>query len=591
MVLCQREKWVKMNNEKNLIRFITFAPILVIPLITVLITTLSIRHNQDILEQSLNNVRERLISEQKKSIVSKTNMAIELITYQRSTIQKRLQTKVKSRVDSAYAVAHSIYEKHRGHKSDSEIQSMIVDALRPMVWNNGESFIFILDQQGRFVLAPNYLRHLEGKSIIDFQDVTGRYVIQEEIELIKTKGEGFLWDTFTRPNHDPKIQYKQLAYVRNMNHYNWYMGSSEYLDTTTKEIEQASINTLRHINKNVDEYFFILDTHGKVILNPHNTALEGENLLKVHNGNFSKIGSEFLTKGKTHDEEFSEYRWINPKNGKMETKISFVKMIPQSEWVIGTGFYVEEIDNAVKIKKQKLRSLYQGEIKKAIAYSVLFLFISLMVSFYVSFRLKRHFSLLHENIEHHNKELSELNTTLEEKIAQRTEELKIAHDYMEKLAMTDALTGIHNRYAFLNFLAAEESESDRHGTVFSLIMFDLDDFKKINDTYGHDKGDQVLIEVVKRVDVCLRKGDLFGRIGGEEFMVLLRHTPIDTALEIAQRIREKVASEPFELPETVSISAGVVQYMAHESVESIMKRADIALYKAKESGKNRVELG
>lgn len=580
-----------MNNEKNLIRFITFAPILVIPLITVLITTLSIRHNQDILEQSLNNVRERLISEQKKSIVSKTNMAIELITYQRSTIQKRLQTKVKSRVDSAYAVAHSIYEKHRGHKSDSEIQSMIVDALRPMVWNNGESFIFILDQEGRFVLAPSYLRHLEGKSIIDFQDVTGRYVIREEIELVKTKGEGFLWDTFTRPNHDPKIQYKQLAYVRNMNHYNWYMGSSEYLDTITKEIEEASINTLRHINKNVDEYFFILDVHGKVILNPNNAALEGKNLLKVQSGSFSEMGSEFLSNGKTEDEEFSEYRWINPKNGKMETKISFVKMIPQSDWVIGTGFYVEEIDNAVEIKKQKLRSLYQGEIKKVIAYSILFLLISLMVSFYISFRLKRHFFLLHENIEHHNKELSELNTTLEEKIAERTEELKIAHDYMEKLAMTDALTGIHNRYAFLNFLAAEKSESDRHGIAFSLIMFDLDDFKKINDTYGHDKGDQVLIEVVKRVEVCLRKGDLFGRIGGEEFMVLLRHTSLDTALEIAQRIREKVALEAFELPERVSISAGVVQYTADESVESLMKRSDIALYKAKESGKNRVELG
>lgn len=580
-----------MNNEKNLIRFITFAPILVIPLITVLITTLSIRHNQDILEQSLNNVRERLISEQKKSIVSKTNMAIELITYQRSTIQKRLQTKVKSRVDSAYAVAHSIYEKHRGHKSDSEIQSIIVDALRPMVWNNGESFIFILDQEGRFVLAPSYLRHLEGKSIIDFQDVTGRYVIREEIELVKTKGEGFLWDTFTRPNHDPKIQYKQLAYVRNMNHYDWYMGSSEYLDTITKEIEEASINTLRHINKNVDEYFFILDVHGKVILNPNNAALEGKNLLKVQSGSFSEMGSEFLSNGKTEDEEFSEYRWINPKNGKMETKISFVKMIPQSDWVIGTGFYVEEIDNAVEIKKQKLRSLYQGEIKKVIAYSILFLLISLMVSFYISFRLKRHFFLLHENIEHHNKELSELNTTLEEKIAERTEELKIAHDYMEKLAMTDALTGIHNRYAFLNFLAAEKSESDRHGIAFSLIMFDLDDFKKINDTYGHDKGDQVLIEVVKRVEVCLRKGDLFGRIGGEEFMILLRHTSLDTALEIAQRIREKVALEAFELPETVSISAGVVQYTADESVESLMKRSDIALYKAKESGKNRVELG
>ncbi len=263
-----------MMNENFLIRFITFAPFLVIPLITIIISVLSIQHNHEILDQSLQNIRERLISEHQKSIISKVNMAIELITYQRSTIEQRLQTKVKDRVDRAYDIAQSIYVQNAGKKSDREIQSMIIDALRPMVWNRGESFIFILDKGGVFALAPEYLRHLEGKSIIDFKDATGRFVIKEEIKLVNTKGDGYLWDTFTRAGYDQCIQFKQMAYVKNFGQFNWYMGSTEYLDTTTKEIEQSSIDILRNINQKGSEYFFIIDKKGNSILHPNQRELE-----------------------------------------------------------------------------------------------------------------------------------------------------------------------------------------------------------------------------------------------------------------------------------------------------------------------------
>jgi len=577
-----------MLNEKFLIRFITFAPFLVIPLITIIISLLSIQHNHEVLDQSIHNIRERLISEQQKSTISKVNMAIELINYQRSTIEKRLQTKVKDRVDTAYDIAQSIYTQNLGKKSDIEIQSMIVNALRPMIWNGGESFIFMLDHSGKFVLAPKYLRHLEGESIIDFKDVTGRFVIKEEIKLVNTKGDGYLWDTFTRAGYDPHLQFKQMAYVKNFGHFNWYMGSTEYLDTTTKEIEHSSIDILRNINQNVSEYFFIIDKKGNSILHPTNRELEGKNLLQ---GEHAAVVADFLEKARTNSTDFCEYQWENPNSGKIETKLSYVQKIPQSDWIIGTGFYTNEIDQAVEVKQQKLVALYEKEFKKIIIFSLFFLFVSLMISFYISHRLKRHFELLHEDIERQNHELSELNASLEEKIAKRTEELKIAHDEMEKIAMTDMLTGINNRYAFFTILGMEQDKADRYNSQFSLIMFDLDDFKKINDTYGHDVGDTVLIDVVKNVAACLRKSDIFGRIGGEEFMILLPHTQIAIALEIAERIRDFVSQNSAEPLERVTLSLGVVQYENQESLESLIKRSDIALYKAKETGKNRVAVG
>lgn len=580
-----------MINEKILIRFITFAPLIIIPTIAVIISTISIQHNHDILDQSIQNFRERFISEQQESVVSKVNMAIELILYQRSTIENRLQHKVKNRVDTAYSVAHYIYEQNKYDKSDDEIKQLIIDALRPMVWNHGESFIFMLDKEGKFVLAPHYLRHLEGKSIIDFQDVTGRFVIREEINTVNRNGEGYLWDTFTRPGYDPKIQYKQMAYVKNFGHFNWYLGSSEYLDTTTKEIESTSIEILRNINKNATNYFFIVDKKGNDVLHPFNPKYEGRNLYKISDNEQKELFKSFLVKAENNSSEFTRYRWKNPQTGNMETKLTYVKTIPNTDWVIGTGFHIEDVDRAVEAKKKELLSLNQYEMNGIIAFAIVFSLISIVISFFVSMRLKRHFEMLHGNIEKHNQELSELNASLEEKILKRTEELKVARDEMEKIAMTDTLTGIHNRYAFFTMLENEKERTIRNENQFSLIMFDLDYFKKINDTYGHDIGDSVLINIVQNVATCLRKSDIFGRIGGEEFMVLLPHTEIKIAFEIAERMRDFIAELNIEPVGQVTISIGVVQYHGGESIESLIKRTDVALYKAKESGRNRIELG
>lgn len=571
-----------MLKGQGLIRFIIFAPLVFIPTIVIIISTISIHHNHEILEQSLQNVRERLISEQEKSIVSKINMAIELIVYQRSTIEKRLQSKVKSRVDTAYDIAQNIYEQNKYTKSESEIKRLIIDALRPMLWNNGESFIFILDKEGKFTLAPSYLRHLEGQSIIDFQDATGRFVIREEIHLVKSKGEGFLWDTFTRAGYDPKIQYKQMAYVKDMGHFDWYMGSTEYMDISTREIEYSSIDILRNINKNARNYFFIIDQKGNDILHPYNLEYEGKKKALVLN---------FLNKARTHSTVFTRYYLKNPITGKVETKLTYVKMIPNSDWVIGTGFHIEDIDRAVEAKKKELIALNKSETNRVLFLSLFFSFLSIIASFFVSMRLKRHFEMLHANIEQHNKELSELNASLEEKIAKRTEELKTAHDEMKKIAMTDTLTGIHNRYAFFTIMEIEHERNNRYESQSSLIMLDLDYFKTINDTYGHDVGDRVLIDVVNKVGECLRKSDTFGRIGGEEFMILLPHTELREAVEIAERIRTLVSEQIFDPVGNVTVSMGVVQYRVDESIESFVKRVDIALYQAKELGRNRIEIG
>jgi len=158
---------------------------------------------------------------------------------------------------------------------------------------------------------------------------------------------------------------------------------------------------------------------------------------------------------------------------------------------------------------------------------------------------------------------------------------------LEELATTDGLTGCANHRAFQEHLRRQVSTAHRDGRDLSLLLVDLDHFKKINDTYGHPVGDEVLRAVGARLRGSLRSGDLVGRIGGEEFAVLLPDTPLDVALQVAERGREIIGAidEPVALTASVGVSS--LPLLA-ANAEDLLSAADRGLYRAKNSGRDRV---
>jgi len=165
---------------------------------------------------------------------------------------------------------------------------------------------------------------------------------------------------------------------------------------------------------------------------------------------------------------------------------------------------------------------------------------------------------------------------------------------LEKLATIDFLTEIPNRRYFLNLANKELQRTQRYGQQFSLLMLDLDYFKIINDTYGHAIGDQVLKKMAKTTNNCLRKVDIFGRLGGEEFAILLPQTCHQQAKFVAERIRNKIEQIALNLNDIivkVTVSIGITIYQEGDlKIEDVLKRADQALYRAKAQGRNRVIL-
>ena len=168
--------------------------------------------------------------------------------------------------------------------------------------------------------------------------------------------------------------------------------------------------------------------------------------------------------------------------------------------------------------------------------------------------------------------------------------IKALSAQLRELAFTDSLTKIYNRLHFAHFLDAEIDKARRYGTTFSIIFFDLDHFKLINDTYGHQVGDEVLEQVTKLVDSMNRKADIFARYGGEEFIILTPETDISGAMIHAERLRDKIEKYNFKTVGHLTSSFGVTEFKGeNDSIEELLDRADIALYQAKELGRNRVE--
>ncbi|MEX2516394.1 MAG: diguanylate cyclase [Gammaproteobacteria bacterium] len=168
-------------------------------------------------------------------------------------------------------------------------------------------------------------------------------------------------------------------------------------------------------------------------------------------------------------------------------------------------------------------------------------------------------------------------------------ERKEAEERIRVLATTDGLTGILNRKEFTRLLESEIDRVNRYATQLSLIMYDLDHFKQINDNHGHDTGDKVLQTVVKLVCSNIRSVDIAARWGGEEFMVLLPQSSLEAARKIAEKLRLTVSRHDFGKTGSVTASFGVVEFVPGEDSNSLLKRVDKALYKAKNNGRNRVE--
>ena len=167
------------------------------------------------------------------------------------------------------------------------------------------------------------------------------------------------------------------------------------------------------------------------------------------------------------------------------------------------------------------------------------------------------------------------------------------HEEIYRLAILDGLTGVHNKRYFLEFLERELASSQRHGHPLTLVMFDIDHFKALNDTRGHLAGDHVLRTLSSRIQPRMRREDLLARYGGEEFTAVLNSTDLTGGIRFAENVLRRIQAPPFEFDGesfTITVSLGVASVANEQGIDpaALIARADEKLYAAKRAGRNRV---
>lgn len=343
----------------------------------------------------------------------------------------------------------------------------------------------------------------------------------------------------------------------------------------TDELGNVKENTLRiaqNIKYGKSGYLIVVSSDG-YMLSHTNKNLIGAYFFDPKHDKMKNIFLKLKNRVEKSGKGFIEYKWVNPSSKIEEKKITYVNLLPELNWYVASGVYMDEIDKYIEEKIKNNSIFDEKNIQFIILSSVFLLVLSLIISIVISIIIKNIFKRYRNSI---YKEI------------ERSKEIEKSKQLFKVMANTDALTQIHNRLSIMSIFKDEYLKVKQLKTPLSVIMFDIDYFKNINDTYGHDAGDRVLISMSKIIKEDLRDHDCLGRYGGEEFLIVLPNTNLNISKVIAERLRKRIEDHQFENIKNITISLGVVEVKEDESENEVLKRVDNLLYNSKRTGRNKV---
>ena len=308
-----------------------------------------------------------------------------------------------------------------------------------------------------------------------------------------------------------------------------------------QKMAKRHISNLRY-GLNMKDYFWISDVNITGIIHPYKSNIAGRDLTYFKDSKGKKIFVEFVKIAKAKGEGYLEYMWQSKADPNMIVpKLSFVKLFKPWGWIVGTGVYIEDVRKQISSLTRKLTI-----ISIIILVGILFLLLFVVYQ-------------------------------------GRT---------LQSLILRDPLTGLYNRRYMDESIGREIHRAKRHEMPLCFLMVDIDYFKKFNDTYGHQAGDILLKKLGKLLKVNSRAEDFIFRYGGEEF-TLIMSMKLEAAMQYAEKLREKTKAMKIKYKNQsitdVTISIGIASYPDHgTNARAILGNADMALYKAKEQGRDCV---
>jgi len=374
-----------MKTKYNVTRVFLYSLVIPAFLSVCLFGSLWISTEYERFKKEAETLQEVYFDTQKNLIKEETDKVIDYIEYKKSQAEERLKQTIKGRTNEAYDIALNLYNQLQAYKSPAEIQQIIIDALRPVRYNNQRGYYFITRLDGVEILFADR-PEMEGLNLIDLQDSQGKFVIRDMIDIVRNSGEGFYRYTWTKPKSIGE-NFPKIAYIRHFEPFDWLIGTGGYLDDVVQDIQQEVLARIENITFGDDGYIFAGQWDGLSLINP----AKGKNMINVTDANGVKIVQELIKAAKSGGGFVS---YVMPKFNSDVTynKLSYATGIPEWKWYVGAGVNVDNIETILQYKKLSLQKSIRSNLFRIImilSAIVLFIFITAKL---VTDRISRSFN-------------------------------------------------------------------------------------------------------------------------------------------------------------------------------------------------------
>jgi len=385
-----------MKQKKTFIRLIQVWGVILIIGVAVSITVIDIIGSYQTFRRQSEKIRQDYIARQKQIIKQEVMRVVDLIAYEKSQSERLTKQQIKTRVNEAYSIAQNIYLHNQATKSTTEIQQMILDALRPIRFNDGSGYYYAVRLDGVGIFFADR-PEMDGKYLLNIQDTHGQYIVKESIELVKKTGEGFYTYHWTKPNAIGD-NFKKISFIKLFKPYNWYFGAGLYVDDVEKQIKTNLLKSISKIRFGKEGYIFINRLNGDALVSNGQIVSGRKKLWEFFNRNSKKIKAVF-------DKEYAAaikpggdyiyYSHIKLTTPDIESpKASFIYGIPDLQWLVGAGVYLDDVETDIASLQAELTKQIKEKIfffpLIALATLIFFLFLFRQLSR----RLKNDINLL-----------------------------------------------------------------------------------------------------------------------------------------------------------------------------------------------------
>jgi PAS domain S-box-containing protein len=383
-------KGIPMKKQRSLIRTIQLSMWLLSSVLVIVLGYLWLSEEIKRSQSHERRIRETYLTDQKETLKTEVEHVIDFISHKKAMLEKRTKKEVQARTQEAYQTALYIYEQNKGDKSLAEISQLIHDALYSVSWNEGKGYYFAISMDGKMLINRNN-PEFEDQGITNIQNSSRKYLMSEILTAVRSENkEGFCTYPWNRPEHPGELVPK-ISYVKFFEPLDWVIGNGMYLEDEEKKIKQEVIKRLEEIRFGNNRYLFSGTWEGITLSGP----AKGENMWESTDANGLKIVQALVEKAKGGG-GFIEY--VMPKiDGKRPfPKISYSGPVPEWQWYVGTGVYVDYIEDVISRQQEVLNKSVQRIIIQTVLVLCLFLIISYILTWLFAAKIKNNLDLFLE---------------------------------------------------------------------------------------------------------------------------------------------------------------------------------------------------